>query len=243
VSSGSERPSRPLDGIGGVLIVLLALNGVASLAFGVLQLGELQALERFRRGDPISAREIVDAMDRSDLISQLGSWLFVLTAIVWLVWQHRAHANLHAARVPGLEFSPGWAVGWWFIPVANLVKPFGTVRELVKASVADPAWRQARTWPVIGWWWACLIVGAVAGSAVGVVAAVRSDDPMSAGSLINLDRLGLVLTAPSVAAAILATLIVRSVAQRQSSLRPHHLTGTQLPPRPDVAEGEVSANP
>jgi Domain of unknown function (DUF4328) len=182
-------------------------------------------------------------MDRSDVINQIGSWLSVLTVIVWLVWQHRAHANLHAARVPGLEFSPGWAVGCWFIPVANLVTPFGTVRELVKASAADPAWRQARTWPVIGWWRACLVVDAVAGSAVGVVAAIRSDDPMSAESLINLDRLGLVLIAPSVAAAILAILIVRSVAQRQSSLQPKGTTGTQLPPRPDVADGAAAANP
>jgi hypothetical protein len=238
----AERPSRPLDGIAGVLIVLLALNGVASLVFGVLQVGELQALERFRRGEPISAGEIVDAMDRSDLISQVGSWLFVLTAIAWLVWQHRAHANLHAAKVPGLEFSPGWAVGWWFIPIANFVKPFGTVRELVKASAADPAWRQTRTWPVIGWWWASLVVGVVAGSAVGVVAGLRSDEPISAESLVNLDRLGLVLTVLSVASAILAILIVRSVAQRQSIL-PRDVTGRQLPSRPDVGDGEAFTNP
>ncbi|MDZ4276264.1 MAG: DUF4328 domain-containing protein [Erythrobacter sp.] len=50
------------------------------------------------------------------------------------MWIHRAHANLHEAGIPGLEFSPGWAVGWYFIPIAFLFKPFQAMRELWNAS-------------------------------------------------------------------------------------------------------------
>ena len=65
-------------------------------------------------------------------------------AIAWCVWQHRAHANLWAFARSGLRFTPGWAVGWWFVPIASLWKPFEAVRELWKASDpgSDPlSWR------------------------------------------------------------------------------------------------------
>jgi hypothetical protein len=164
-----------------------------------------------------------------------------VTGIVWLLWQHRAHANLHAAGVVGLGFTPGWAVGWWFIPFANLVKPFQTVRELWKASAADAAWKQIRTWPVIGWWWACWAAGAIVGSAVGFVAGLRSD-PVSVESLINVDRLGLVLIIPSIAATILAIRIVRSVTERQSKLPETAAESDRPPPpRPDLPDSRFGS--
>jgi hypothetical protein len=61
--------------------------------------------------------------------------------------------------VERLRFTPGWAVGWWFVPFANLVKPFQTVRELWKASdPGAPDWWGSETLPVIGWWWGGYVV-------------------------------------------------------------------------------------
>jgi hypothetical protein len=234
VSAAAARRFRPTDRVGGLLTLLLALNATVSLVFGVTQVGELEVLERFRRGDPVSAGEIVEAIDRSDLIGQIGLWLFVLTGVVWLLWQHRTHANLHAVGVPGLGFSPRWAVGWWLVPFANLVKPFQTVRELWKASSGDEAWGALPTWPVIGWWWTCWVGGAIVGSAVGLVLRLRTD-PVSVESLIDLDRLGLVLVIPSIATAILAIAIVRSVIQRQAGFAATvSVPGEVVPPRPDL---------
>jgi uncharacterized protein DUF4328 len=90
----------------------------------------------------------------------VGLVVLGVTGIVWLVWQHRSQANLHAAQVGALKYTPGWAVGWWLIPFANFVKPFQTVRELWKASGGDLRWR-LDTWPLIGWWWAGWIVMAI----------------------------------------------------------------------------------
>jgi hypothetical protein len=89
-------------------MVLLALNAVSSLVFAVTDVGELQLLERFRRGDPVAPGEVVDAIDRSELIGEIGLWLFIVSGVVWLVWQHHAHANLHAAGVEGLGFTSRW---------------------------------------------------------------------------------------------------------------------------------------
>src|SRR5687767_1529604 len=60
--------------------------------------------------------------------------VFVASVVVVAMWIHRAHANLRDAGTDGLEFTPGWAVGWYFIPFANLIKPFQAMRELWNAS-------------------------------------------------------------------------------------------------------------
>lgn len=56
--------------------------------------------------------------------------LFIATVVFFLIWEYRAFKNLSALKAENPEFSPGWAVGWWFIPFANLIKPFQAMREL-----------------------------------------------------------------------------------------------------------------
>jgi hypothetical protein len=60
--------------------------------------------------------------------------LLWITAILLLIWIHRAFANLLASGIKGLSYSPGWAVGWWFIPIANFYKPYSAMCELWEES-------------------------------------------------------------------------------------------------------------
>ena len=106
----------------------------------------------------------------------LALLLAIGSAISWCMWQHRAHRNLRPLARSGLEYTPAWAVGWWFIPVASLWKPYGAVRELWKAS--DPgsdslAWRSVPTWSAIGWWWAAWLASTVV---LFIAAAQRAAD-------------------------------------------------------------------
>jgi len=90
--------------------------------------------------------------------------LRVITVVVFLIWLYRAYSNLSPLNARNLEFSPGWAVGWWFIPFANLVKPFQVVREVYNESSADfDPDSGFTTMPPgtpleIGAWWATFIV-------------------------------------------------------------------------------------
>jgi len=63
--------------------------------------------------------------------------------ILFLCWFHRAYANLRAFGTEGLPHGPGWAVGYWFIPFVNLVRPATAARDIWNAS--DPA-AGARSW-------------------------------------------------------------------------------------------------
>jgi hypothetical protein len=63
-------------------------------------------------------------------VSLLQLLIFIATAVAFLMWLHRAYRNLPALGATRLDTTPGWAVGYFFIPFANLVKPFQAVREI-----------------------------------------------------------------------------------------------------------------
>lgn len=84
---------------------------------------------------------------------------FILSVIFVGMFLHRAQSNLHLAQIDGLEFTPGWAVGWYFIPFANLVKPFQAMRELWNKSTGRVDGDQAETPGRMGIWWAAWLIG------------------------------------------------------------------------------------
>lgn len=53
-------------------------------------------------------------------------------AIFFLMWLFRIFKNLAPTRIRNSENPPGWAIGYWFIPIVNLFKPY---------SVMQQAWR------------------------------------------------------------------------------------------------------
>jgi len=82
------------------------------------------------------------------------------TAALQYLWIYRVRRNLVALGVPGLRFTPGWSIAWFFIPVMNLFRPWQVMKETVQASQsltpgADPlAWKTAHYSPLVHlWWW------------------------------------------------------------------------------------------
>jgi len=78
----------------------------------------------------------------------------IAVLITLLVWIYATHANLPSLGNSHLDFTVGWAVGWFFVPLANLFKPYQVVSEIWRGS--DPASRigaiPAAT-TLVGWWW------------------------------------------------------------------------------------------
>jgi Domain of unknown function (DUF4328) len=66
------------------------------------------------------------------------SWVTIASGVVWLVWTHGCQRVLTRLAAP-VRFTPGWAVGWWFVPFANLVKPYQVMREQSEAGPSPPA--------------------------------------------------------------------------------------------------------
>jgi hypothetical protein len=94
------------------------------------------------------------------------AYLFILFVTLVIVgrWIYRASANAHAIS-GDLTISPGWAVGWYFVPFANLVKPLQAMKETWLASRYGSHWESEISSPLLGWWWGLWIVSNILGNA------------------------------------------------------------------------------
>lgn len=102
--------------------------------------------------------------------------ILLLTAIPVAGWIYRAHANLHAARVEELRYSPGWSVGSFFVPLVNFVVPFRAMRELHNRSHGEGPWQAHEPVADVTSWWSCHIA-ALGVAAVAVFVAYLASIP------------------------------------------------------------------
>jgi len=84
--------------------------------------------------------------------------MLALNFILLMFWVYRINANTHNIPVPDLEYEPGWAVGWWLIPFANLWKPFDIMCELYNANKQPNSWHELNRPPLLIVWWVVTIL-------------------------------------------------------------------------------------
>lgn len=195
------------------MCLLLAVNVAMSLALIGSTVAEMDLLERARSGGAFTFDEVAANDRRQQAISIGGLAALAIAGVGWLVWQHRAHSNLTALGADELRFTPGWAVGWWFVPLANLVRPAQVMSELIRAS--DPAYgtvdRTDQQTPRIVWvWWLTWVVGGL--MSYGITRASFDD----LASLLSRDRVLIASEVLHAIAALLAIALVRLVQSRQS---------------------------
>jgi len=222
--------------------VLLALQIVIIVQEVVARLYRLDLWLIYRRGAFVSQPQADQANRWVSTPSLIGSLAFIVTGVLWLIWQHRAQSNAIAITHTRLQFTPDWAVGWWFIPFANLVKPFQAVRELWKAS-HGPGWQNLATWRLIGWWWATWLAGVVTmglwSGGDRLVIGSSSSSVNSISGMIATDRFAVALLAVRAISAVLAIAIVRSITRLQARA---FAVAPATAPRPDERVGASMAS-
>ena len=74
---------------------------------------------------------------------------------LFLIWVYRVNVNVCVMGAVGLKISPGWAVGFFFIPILNLWKPYQAMNEVWWASSDPIDWEQKKNQEssVVGKWW------------------------------------------------------------------------------------------
>ena len=117
-----------------------------------------------------------------------------------------------AAGVDGLEFTPGWAVGWYFIPFANLLKPFQAMRELWNASHGEVTTFGGEAPSQVKLWWGTWIAGNIV-SNIGMRIVLMEDG--GSGSVTAGNAIGAAGTALLMLAAVLLVKVIAGVTQAQ----------------------------
>jgi hypothetical protein len=101
---------------------------------------------------------------RQQIIAIIYMLVYFTTAIVFLTWINRANKNCHGFTT-GMEFTSGWSVGWYFVPFANLLKPFQVMNEIWRVSHDPSRWKTLATPGLLRWWWALWLISNFLGQA------------------------------------------------------------------------------
>ncbi len=199
-------------------VVVLLICGLAMMALTVVfRAYHIVLLGRLDAGGAVSGSQLQASFDRVYSMVGIQLLLFVLTVIFWLLWQHRAQANLTALGVQGLRFTPGWAVGWWFIPFANLVMPFLAMGELTRASAPEAAGSSSprKVDALLAWWWAAWVMRLVL--FIAALTALGSQQPEATYSTVAAENLMIAAGAAEALAAVLAIFVVRRIDRSQEA--------------------------
>jgi hypothetical protein len=85
-------------------------------------------------------------------------FLVLLSCFVLVgMWIYRTNANAHALG-GDVSIAPGWAVGWFAVPFANLVMPYQGVSETWQASHEMAGLDGDAGLPLVRWWWGLWLV-------------------------------------------------------------------------------------
>lgn len=76
----------------------------------------------------------------------------IIQLILFSMWVYRINKNSHALASK-LRYTPGWSVAWFFIPIANLWKPYQVLKELWFANYNTPQFEEKKTIKFIKIFW------------------------------------------------------------------------------------------
>lgn len=188
----------PVQRLARAIMVLLFIDCLLSVYVG---LSAALAASQVGMDVPVSAAALFQAV------------LPLATGVCFFVWLYRMDKNLRGFGAEELQFQPGWVVGWFFVPIMNLYRPYQAMSEIWQASDPDPAARmKAGRHPIhppslLGVWWGCWLLW-------NIVEGIANQDASVSTSSAASSPFRFV-------AAILAILVVRLYTKRQQETARH----------------------
>jgi hypothetical protein len=196
---------RSAGRLASITCILLGVVGFFALLSTIEAGSGLRIVADVRAGilTPEEARDFHDSTAFAGLV-YLGSAL--ATAIAYLVWLSRTVDNVPKLRGGTPSVTPRWSIGWWFIPFANLVKPYQIVRDLHDRLAIGAS--SGGGWIVLAWW-----VSWVLGSVISQLA-IRLPEPTSPDALSTLFSIQATGYALALLGAILGIVVVLRIQWR-----------------------------
>jgi hypothetical protein len=208
----------PADGNGRSTVYLLGVCLVVSAMQAVIAFFHVFATA----DSQVSQTSTSDGLYATLAVVNLLAYL--VCACLFCTWFSNAHRNLPALGATNLKYSPGWAVGGFFVPFLNLVRPYQVAREIWRHSNPSNDTSEVTPRPV-ALWWGLFLVMCFAAHASGRLSA---DPELRAGPAYawGFAFLSDVLT---ICAAVAAIAMIRRINQMQAEK--HRILQSQ-PARP-----------
>jgi hypothetical protein len=198
--AGLTKFLRRLLWVSVVVACIALVDDVAE--FVQVQIGQVTP-DQVANNDPIQG-----------IVGLLQSGLGIATGITFLKWIYRAYKNIQGFGAEGLRFSPGWAVGYYFIPILSLIRPVQVMSEIWRASDDPRNWRRrSGSWLIASWWTLFLLYTGVTQISLEIAFQASTNDQWTLAAVLAI--LGDLLSIPL---SIAALRLVTEVYRRQKAL-------------------------
>lgn len=197
--------------------VVYILNAQIVVAFLSILSGylEYKLLTDFQNGVYYSqelASADANASDfRQGVVGGLYLLVFIISVVLILKWIHRANYNAKQLGAEDMKFTPGWSVGYYFIPILTLWKPYQAMKEIWKASKNPSDWCNERTSRILPIWWGLWIIS----NMLGQIIFRQSNKAGELSELIDLNLITQVSNVLDIPLALTLLFIVKSISKMQ----------------------------
>ncbi|MFJ4869042.1 DUF4328 domain-containing protein [Streptomyces sp. NPDC088757] len=210
---------RNPNGLSYAVVALLAGNIAFDVLLAVFELRFLLTDATTDFFDPA----VFGALDLN-MAYNFAFLVYVATGIVFIVWFHRLRKNAEvwAGDLQGRK--PGWAIGGWFVPLANLWIPRGIAADVWRASRWQPyAADGARELALLNAWWTLWVADMVV-ERIASQLYKRAETAEAYTTAASCSLAGYLL---DIAAAVLAILFVRRLTSMQHAKATGMIPATQ----------------
>ncbi|MBL0370761.1 DUF4328 domain-containing protein [Rhizobium sp. KVB221] len=109
----------------------------AALILDVLEYNLLISL-REHTFDPASdIVAMAEASDRNQFVMGIvQTCLVIATTCLWFIWVFKSNKLARAFGAATMKYSPAWSVGWYFVPILNLFRPYFAMKEIYLATLS-----------------------------------------------------------------------------------------------------------
>ena len=117
------------SGLSKVLITFMVIEAAVCVIAIYSGYQEYQLLRVIEAGEDYT-QEQIDLNDlRQGIVALLQVVVMLVTAIAFLKWNYRMINNAYTVDDSTLTISPGWGIGYYFVPIFSLWKPYQALRE------------------------------------------------------------------------------------------------------------------
>jgi Domain of unknown function (DUF4328) len=207
------------------------LNAHTTLLVWLLRLGALVAAAsvwaNWLQLDLLGRQFTVEEAQANDLREKFAvySWMAIgyVCYAVFGRWIVVAHRNLPALGLRYPDITPGWALGWFFVPFANLWKPYQGMRLLWKSSIdsADGA-KQDDPLLLVTWWALWIVAALMAG-----FTKILGHHSTTVDHLEGATRALMIISAFRIPQYLVASFMVEAIWKAQVAQRRRRLTAPQ----------------
>lgn len=172
-------------------IVLVSLVLFLEIIMLISDYFEYRLLESLQNGFFVSDQEAESNDLRQSILGILYLIVFIISGITFIMWFRRAYYNLHL-KVSNLSYTEGWAAGSWFVPIANLFRPYQIMKELNKEtenllSQHNEDHQNITSTRLIGLWWALwILTGILSQIVLRLFLDAETIDDFVANSITNM---------------------------------------------------------